>query len=769
MPPAERLIQIYQEELSWTSARAAWLDDPPAERREAERRVRLMFAAGCRPGRVLEIGAGRGALARALRDRGADVWISEASVPSREALRRQGFAVLDDAAVPAGGFDLVILWGVVEHLAEPHDVIRRAVAGLAPQGHLAVYTEDSGCRVARIARGRWHWLLPPEHVVLYSRAGLRSLVGSHGLEVATEVAVGAQVRSLAITIAGPGRSSRLRQGFRSVRKSVASPAGGGGAGGVRQRLVAAAKRVLDARIPVLAEHRLYVCRFPDATGGGGSVAVRAEGEIAARVVAGGLRGFGVQAAGRVARLLYELVVSRVLGAAGFGVFSLAVSAFDLGRAFAYFGVDHAVVRYVAIHDARGERARIRGVLTWAALLGVGAAVATAAVLVWLAPIIAERVFAMPDLEPGLRFVGIALLPNAVVILIAAAVRARGRVELERALQTVWPPLVLAILVGGAVWVTRSLAAAFYAFTAAYVVCAGIAIWSGRGVFKDLRGVAPELEQGALRAILGFAGSMFLVSFATLLLLESPRLILGHLGTAADVGVFTVAVRLATQLTIFFIAFDSLIAPLFARFSAAGSRAELREAVQTASGSVTALTIPILLLLLAAPDVLMSMFGAEFARGAGVLEVVALGQFFLVLVGPTGRVLQMSGRATLDLINSVGAAAVVTAGAVWLIPGRGAMGAALALVIGVVILNGLRFLQVVALLRIWPVGTASLKSLGAGGLGYLLGIGVRSLTGASGVAEGVVTWAAMIGGYVLGLVLLVGRANLMRMVREVSTR
>jgi 2-polyprenyl-3-methyl-5-hydroxy-6-metoxy-1,4-benzoquinol methylase len=258
LPDPERLLDVYQHDVNWTSARASWLDDPAREVVEAGRRVRLLADAGCVFGRVLEIGPGRGALARAMRGGGAEVWISEASERSREALEAEGFGVAD-GTTPAGAFDLVLLWGVIEHLARPRAILGQVLERLAPGGKLAIYTEDATSAVARIAGSRWHWLLPPEHVVLYSREGMHSFMEALGLRVVAERARGLQLRSLGITTLGPLAAKRARNAFRNARRRVGTDQTGARSA---RRGVSILKRLLDSRVPFLPEHRLYVCARP---------------------------------------------------------------------------------------------------------------------------------------------------------------------------------------------------------------------------------------------------------------------------------------------------------------------------------------------------------------------------------------------------------------------------------------------------------------------------------------------------------------------------
>lgn len=256
--PADASLEVlYQQEISWTSQRAPWLEDAGADRREAQRRMRILASVGCRFGRVLEVGAGRGALAEAMRAAGAQVTVCEASETCRRRLSAQGFEVLNQLPADGRQFDLVVLWGVIEHLPDPRGLLNAITGLMIPGGRLAVYTEDVSALPARLAASRWHWLLPPEHVGLYSRIGMKALLECCGLALVGDVADRAQVRSLLMSALGARVGAAGRRAFRGARRGTY-----GRGGSSRATLVQGVKRLLDRRVPWLSEHRLYIATSP---------------------------------------------------------------------------------------------------------------------------------------------------------------------------------------------------------------------------------------------------------------------------------------------------------------------------------------------------------------------------------------------------------------------------------------------------------------------------------------------------------------------------
>jgi 2-polyprenyl-3-methyl-5-hydroxy-6-metoxy-1,4-benzoquinol methylase len=128
--------------------------------------------------RVADIGSGLGYLTYALNSsghqcRGFD--LSEAAVSA--AMDRFGpyyecRDVTGDVSDISGSFDVVIMLEVIEHVANPTDIIQAALNLLVPGGTLIVSTPNKS---AYGWFGLWASDLPPIHIAWFTEAGVRSM------------------------------------------------------------------------------------------------------------------------------------------------------------------------------------------------------------------------------------------------------------------------------------------------------------------------------------------------------------------------------------------------------------------------------------------------------------------------------------------------------------------------------------------------------------------------------------------------------------------
>jgi SAM-dependent methyltransferase len=140
------------------------------------------------PGRVLDVGCGRGFLLDAFRRRGWTAHGTElddrSAAHAREVLGLQvETGPADRWPWPEAHFDAVVFWHVLEHLAAPERALARAHRLLRPGGVLVVGVPNFASPEARLAGPGWFHLDVPRHVVHLTPEWLGRAVEAAGFEV----------------------------------------------------------------------------------------------------------------------------------------------------------------------------------------------------------------------------------------------------------------------------------------------------------------------------------------------------------------------------------------------------------------------------------------------------------------------------------------------------------------------------------------------------------------------------------------------------------
>ena len=143
--------------------------------------VRMLRSVGVRTGaHVLDAGAGRGKLVRALGEAGFDARGIE---PAARAGAGLPIAASSIAEHDDSNLDAVVLWHVLEHLDDPCGSLELVRSWMRPGGVLLVGVPNLDSWQARVAGHGWLHYDAPRHRTHFTLAGLRALLERTGYEV----------------------------------------------------------------------------------------------------------------------------------------------------------------------------------------------------------------------------------------------------------------------------------------------------------------------------------------------------------------------------------------------------------------------------------------------------------------------------------------------------------------------------------------------------------------------------------------------------------
>ena len=138
-------------------------------------------------GQLLDVGAYIGVFVEVAASRAG--WQALGVEPSTwavEVARQRDLCVLEGTQehpdLAGRQFDVVTMWDVIEHVADPKRELQLAYDLLRPGGVLAVHTMDVHSLFARLMGPRWPWLMSM-HIHYFSRASLEGLLRACGYEI----------------------------------------------------------------------------------------------------------------------------------------------------------------------------------------------------------------------------------------------------------------------------------------------------------------------------------------------------------------------------------------------------------------------------------------------------------------------------------------------------------------------------------------------------------------------------------------------------------
>ncbi|WP_164662059.1 flippase [Tropicibacter sp. Alg240-R139] len=395
-------------------------------------------------------------------------------------------------------------------------------------------------------------------------------------------------------------------------------------------------------------------------------------------LAGGVGAIGL--VDRVVNLLTGVLLARWLGVEGYGIYAFVMAIIVLALLLVRFGLPDWLLREVArgrsdpaTHVPMAFVARIM-LLTG----GIGLACALGGSVLTVA-------FVESSALSTALLVAVWLLPTlALIDLIDAVLRGWGKVVQAQAV-TILLRGVLALLgMIALVYLSPDLTQAHMMLAVRVAVaCSIVAIGYLLLVRLNTNIARPDQTRPLLppSEVLRAGLPFMLIGGAAVILSRTDVLMLGMLAGTQEAGIYNIAAQGALLVQLVLNLGNTINAPEFARLHTAGNKVALeRFAVMSARviflvGGAVALVLAIF-----AKPLLTLVFGPEFASGATILIILAIGFATALFFGETGFMLSMAGHENDSLKILSGIAVLnIMLNAIF-IPLWGAEGAALATVL-----------------------------------------------------------------------------------------
>lgn len=440
------------------------------------------------------------------------------------------------------------------------------------------------------------------------------------------------------------------------------------------------------------------------------------------------------------RLLFNVLIARLLGPSQVGICFIALSVASLFSVLAAGGLDTTLVRYLARQRASGDWGRFRGTLRFILQTSAALSMVATTCMLMSAPWIATKVFHNSAVKTPLRIIAFWIPMFVAETLMLAATQSFREMKYKVYIDSILDPS-LRFLLAMVVWLFGGgLNAILWAYVSSLLICAITAsVALRRCIPVRLKEYEPVVNR---RELLSFSYPLFAYNVLAGITLYLDSLLMGHFRSSAEVGMYSVCIRL--------VAVTGFISPVLGQiFGPICSELHHRHEYEELAASLKAVTLlsvqmflPVLLLFFAVPKEILSIFGSGFRSSATCLLILMLGQSSNYLTGPTGLVLNMAGWTRLQMWNIAFIACLQTVLNLLLIPSLGIWGGAISSCSALVTLNLIQLYQLNRRLRLHPFSPGLVKPFLAAlaAVAMIFMVRNRVMLGASldGVLKGSVT-------------------------------
>ena len=393
----------------------------------------------------------------------------------------------------------------------------------------------------------------------------------------------------------------------------------------------------------------------------------------------------VKASSVIVSLVVSIYLGRSVGADELGAIDLTNRLFLIIVMFSMLGMDNVLVKNIAIANAKNDEKRIFEIFRSARLLNYPLSSVLSLLMILLAPMVAAYLFRNEQMVWPLIVVFMTLLPQAVT---------RINVGIITGLRKIWQGNMFNETV--TIWfVGLSLVVYNYLYGAPSILHVIILYSVGRVLASItssiyLKKVKPRRNiqnvSSHTRSMLSTGVPLFAISAVTLIVSNLSPIFLSTLSTSANVGLFSVAARLALLMAFLLLMTNSAISPKLASLYENGEISEIQGLIQRISSLLIIMGIGFLVTYIVFGDFILGIWGNEFREAYWVLVILSIGQLINISTGSTGVLLIMSGHERILTVFTITFFVVIAIITYLAILNWGLLGAAFATALGLFLDN-----------------------------------------------------------------------------------
>ena len=395
---------------------------------------------------------------------------------------------------------------------------------------------------------------------------------------------------------------------------------------------------------------------------------------------------------KASRYLIVIVLIKVLKTTGYGYYTIGLTVISIGLIFAKVGLHYGVFRFIPIYIGQNNIGKIKGVISFSLKFVAISSIAISLLLFYSSEFIAVVLFKKPDLIRYIKLFSLTIPITALSGIVINVFKGFGVIKLKVFIEDLIVNISKIILFALCLYFGFGANGIVLSYLISAFLGLIIGIYFLLKLFPDLKSKNIKSEVNK-NEILAYSGPLFISSFLAIILNRIDILMLSFYLPADQVGIYSIANRLAVL--VFFIASSTfaIFSPTIAKYFGVKDRGEIQRLLNYFTRGVLIATIPIFLIITIFNKDVLAVFGEECVTGSPALVILASSFLINSIFGFAGQVLGVVGRSKLILINSIGASILNIVLNVVLIKRYGIVGAAFATGFSIVVVNIARVIEI----------------------------------------------------------------------------
>lgn len=361
------------------------------------------------------------------------------------------------------------------------------------------------------------------------------------------------------------------------------------------------------------------------------------------ILTGSAWALGARVIATVFGLITSIIIARFYGADILGIVAVLNSFLQLATIFTVLGTNTSILRLIPEHLVKYSPTSAFKVYRKAQYIVVAISLVTSALFFFGADMIASKVFSKPHLSYYFALASVFVVFKSLMLLNTEAVRGIRLIRMFSFMLLLPQGLNLIFLISlGLLFSVRDVP--IYAQLGGYGLTGILGFFFMQFAFKKRMKPDDTVHQMGIGKILTLSFPMLMTTAMAFIIGQTGVIILGMFRSEAEIGYYSVAVKLATLTSFILNAVNSMAAPKFSEFFHSHKFDELFYIAKKSAKLIFWTTTPILLFfVIFGKGILIFSFGYKFSMSYPPLVILVLGQFAHSISGSTGLFMNMTGK------------------------------------------------------------------------------------------------------------------------------
>lgn len=394
---------------------------------------------------------------------------------------------------------------------------------------------------------------------------------------------------------------------------------------------------------------------------------------------------GIQVFGMGFGYLFGILVARYYGAEAFGRLSLGISAIAIVSIASVLGMDRASVKLISTFQAHSDHRATLSYYKLITFIGVLLAVLVSVVFHLSVEWLSVTWYEKPELSDYLRYFTPGVIGLTMLAISSESLRGLKKIKSYSFFRLMSVQFLSTGIILIFSWLSLGGVSVILSYILSILISALISWGYTFRTIVNLETSSSNHDSEPsqvivnqdinVKSILKLALPLALASSLAVIMSQVNLQLIGRYLSEMDAGLYAAAFKISMLSAIALKSVNSITSPQFAEAYSLKDFNKLRQTAHYATTLSFCVSLPVVVFCLVAPEFILSLYGKEFAMGARVLQILALGRLVASASGPTVNILQMTGLESHFQYIILSALAILVVLSTWWIPTYGLVGAA----------------------------------------------------------------------------------------------